>query len=298
MLAHRERRERRWLVLECGDERGERASRARAVAAHARRQRGTRAAPRGPPPRYARRGVDFCADFGQNLIYKIKAIMYKIMNALCVVGEWRTFAMPAVFTSILDASRVWNADTFLFYHTRYDATAMKHPHREGASACAFNSTILAPFTVAKEVPSYSCDKTQKASIQFLQITSCFNHALEHEIVQHRRYNWIIRTRPDYLIYNPLPLPFDENSQILVSYPKPDILFAVPRRLTGVWFSGMSHDCVDDCCLEYTHEMFKSNATKVWEQDGAIVRDVNKLTHKTDGVKFVNGLECNITHVPA
>jgi hypothetical protein len=45
-------------------------------------------------------------------------------------------------------------------------------------------------------------------------------------------------------------------------------------------------------------MFKSNATKVWEQDGAIVRDVNKLTHKTDGVKFVNGLECNITHVPA
>jgi hypothetical protein len=114
---------------------------------------------------------------------------------------------------------------------------MKHPHREGASACAFNSTILAPFTVAKEVPSYSCDKTQKASIQFLQITSCFNHALEHEIVQHRRYNWIIRTRPDYLIYNPLPLPFDENSQILVSSPKPDILFAVPEDLLVCGFRG-------------------------------------------------------------
>jgi hypothetical protein len=71
------------------------------------------------------------------------------MNALCVVGEWRKFAMPAVFTSMLDASRVWNADTFLFYHTRYDVTAMKHPQRlrmaraniHGCSSWVF---ILAP----------------------------------------------------------------------------------------------------------------------------------------------------------
>ena len=42
------------------------------------------------------------------------------MNALCVVGEWRTFAMPAVYNSVVNAARVWDADSFMFYHTRYD----------------------------------------------------------------------------------------------------------------------------------------------------------------------------------
>ena len=46
--------------------------------------------------------------------------------ALCIVGEWRTFGMPAVHEGVELARHVWQADVFMFYHTRYDAVAMAH----------------------------------------------------------------------------------------------------------------------------------------------------------------------------
>ena len=237
------------------------------------------------------------------------------MNALCVVGEWRTFAMPAVYNSVVNAARVWDADSFMFYHTRYDASQNTHPHRENATACAFDGTLLASFIVAKEMPLTDCSNVMKASIQFIQINTCFEYALAYEKRQQKQYKWLIRTRPDYLIYNPQPLPpltrrvnkwrpwraSKAEAKALggsqAKHPKPDMIFAIPRTKLGEWFSGMPKQCIDACCLEYTHKMFTSHAYNNWMQDGAIARGPGSLTYRTAHVKMVSGLTCNITSTP-
>ena len=234
------------------------------------------------------------------------------MNALCVVGEWRTFAMPAVHLSIVKAAKVWNADAFMFYHTRYDGKAMAHGHRDNAEACAFNSSLLTIFKTAEEVAPPCPNKEWKASVQFRQISACFSHAMRTG----QSYRWFIRSRPDYLIHNPKPLPTDA-TRILVGYPKPDMLFAIPSQRINAWFHGMPNSCQPGCCIEYIHRMFKlappaprrdaaasagrDNKTVVrWLQDGAIVRGTHRLAWKTmwrPDADTISRLTCNITGHP-
>lgn len=217
------------------------------------------------------------------------------MNALCIVGEWRTFAMPAVHASILEASQAWNADVFMFYHTRYDSVAMSHKHRENASSCAFNSYLLSAFKVARATPLPCPKKEWKASVQFKQISACFRHAMRSGT----NYRWLIRSRPDYLIHDPQPLPAETN-RIIVGYPKPDMLFAVPTRRISAWFDGMTNTCHPGCCIEYIHKIFTSKSRTIWRQHGAIARGVHRLTYRMDwtpDADTISGLECNITSRP-
>ena len=218
------------------------------------------------------------------------------MNALCVVGEWRTFAMPAVYTSIVQASKVWRADAFMFYHTRYDAEAMSHPHRNNASACEFKPSLLKLFMYTKEVAPPCTEKNFKASIQFFQISACFKHVMQTAQKINKRYDWFVRSRPDYLIYDPKPLP-SITDKILAGYPKPDMLFAIPRKLISMWFHGMSSECISACCIEYSHRIFTAKAYSIWNQDGSIVRGINRTTFETNKTKIVHGLNCNITSFP-
>lgn len=217
------------------------------------------------------------------------------MNALCVVGEWRTFAMPAVHLSIVKAAKVWNADAFMFYHTRYDGKAMAHSHRDNASACAFNSSLRAIFKTAKEVAPLCPNKEWKASVQFRQISACFSHAMRTG----QSYRWFIRSRPDYLIHNPKPLP-TVATRILVGYPKPDMLFAIPSQRINAWFHGMPNSCQPGCCIEYIHRMFKLKTLVRWTQDGAIVRGTHRFAYKTmwrPDADTISRLTCNITGHP-
>lgn len=218
------------------------------------------------------------------------------MNALCVVGEWRTFGMPGVYESIAHASQVWQADAYMFYHTRYDAKAMSHPHRDNASACVFDASLLKMFMSVEEVRSPCVDKNFKASIQFLQISKCFNHAIKAAEKSNKRYKWFIRSRPDYIIYHPKILPFETNN-IIAGYPKPDMLFAIPKKKLGFWFNGMSSQCISACCIEYVHKIFTRKKYKEWNQDGAIVRGINRIAFQTKNTRIVRGLICNITSTP-
>ena len=220
----------------------------------------------------------------------------EIMNALCIVGEWRTFAMPAVHTSVVQASKVWHADAFLFYHTRYNAKAMSHPHRDNASGCAFDSSLLRHFTEAIELSPPCPNEDMKASTQFLQISKCFHHATRAAQKKKKSYEWFIRSRPDYLIYDPKPLPF-YTRRILMGYPKPDMLFAIPKTRLGVWFGGMPSICIAACCMEYVHRMFTTETHVVWQQDGAVVRGINRPAFETKNARVVRGMTCDITSYP-
>ena len=76
--------------------------------------------------------------------------------ALCIVGEWRTFGMPAVHEGVELARHVWQADVFMFYHTRYDAVAMAHKRRQNAVACAEETQLLQNYTHVEHLPYDGC----------------------------------------------------------------------------------------------------------------------------------------------
>ena len=76
--------------------------------------------------------------------------------AVCIVGEWRTFSMPAVHNGIEQARRIWNADVFMFYHLRYDARAMAHPNRQNASACAEDLRLTKDYAHVEHLPYNAC----------------------------------------------------------------------------------------------------------------------------------------------
>ena len=218
--------------------------------------------------------------------------------ALCVVGEWRTFGMSALHAGVRQVADVWDADLFLFYHTRYNASEMTHPHRENAQACAFSDKVVQSLnsTLVQLLPPLPC--SFKAVIQFQQISACFRAAQSYEMEHGLRYHTYVRTRPDYLLVNPRPLP--RTAHVYAVRPKPDMAFVVPRALLHTWYEGMDTACVpyggNECCIEYVHRMFAS--TKVWTQEGGIVRNRNSITYSTIRERPLNSrLRCNITGVP-
>ena len=112
--------------------------------------------------------------------------------ALCISGELRSFAMPLVHNTIKRAADAWRADTFMVYHTDYDARAMTHPHRMGAQSCIYNEStlhyalhVLNPVATSRFNRKGVCSSERrgefaKASIQFAQIAQCFELARRHE----------------------------------------------------------------------------------------------------------------------
>ena len=123
--------------------------------------------------------------------------------------------------------------------------------------------------------------------------------LERTILEaQENYHTYVRTRPDYLLVNPRPLP--RTAHVYAVRPKPDMAFVVPRALLHTWYEGMDTACVpyggNECCIEYVHRMFAS--TKVWTQEGGIVRNRNSITYSTIRERPLNSrLRCNITGVP-
>ena len=158
--------------------------------------------------------------------------------------------MPFVHTNLLRTTRAWQADTFFVYHTNYDAEAMAHPHRGGAVACAYNQTAIQLFE-PKAVQVWQpieCDS--KASIQYQQISRCFQMAKEHG-----EYDLYVRLRPDYaVIQHPVPLPAvpSTDPRPFCSAGKPDFAFVLTPVGLGAWEANaprLSH-CNGDCCLDY------------------------------------------------
>lgn len=189
--------------------------------------------------------------------------------ALCIVGEWRTFGMPAVHEGVELARHVWQADVFMFYHTRYDAVAMAHKHRQNAEACAEETHLLQNYTHVEHLPYDGCKS--KATVQHRQINRCFRHVMEHERRNGVRYDYFIRSRPDYIVWNPEPMQ-PKLTQMLAVRPKPDMLFTIPRAKLHEWLTGINEkECLnvvrrpEHCCLEYTHGMLKPTNHRMWRQ---------------------------------
>ena len=54
-----------------------------------------------------------------------------------------------------------------------------------------------------------------------------SRVMEHERRNGIRYDYFIRSRPDYIVWNPEPMQ-PKLTQMLAVQPKPDMLFVIPR----------------------------------------------------------------------
>jgi len=223
--------------------------------------------------------------------------------ALCIVGEWRTFGMPAVHEGVELARHVWQADVFMFYHTRYDAVAMAHKHRQNAEACAEETHLLQNYTHVEHLPYDGCKS--KATVQHRQINRCFRHVMEHERRNGVRYDYFIRSRPDYIVWNPEPMQ-PKLTQMLAVRPKPDMLFTIPRVKLHEWLTGINEtECLnvvrrpEHCCLEYMHGMLKPTNHRTWRQQGAVARGWEHMEYASVERPRIppSLLHCNITGRP-
>jgi len=224
--------------------------------------------------------------------------------ALCIVGEWRTFGMPTVHEGVELARHVWQADVFMFYHTRYDAVAMAHKNRQNAIACAEETQLLENYAHVEHLPYDGCKS--KATVQHRQINRCFRHVLEHERRNGVRYDYFIRSRPDYIVWNPEPMQ-PKLTQMLAVRPKPDMLFTIPRVKLHEWLTGINEtECLnvvrrpEHCCLEYMHGMLKPTNHRTWRQQGAVARGWEHMEYASvDPRPHIprSLLHCNITGRP-
>ena len=104
-----------------------------------------------------------------------------------------------------------------------------------------------------------------------------NRVMEHERRNGIRYDYFIRSRPDYIVWNPEPMQ-PKLTQMLAVRPKPDMLFTIPRAKLHEWLTGINEtECLnvvrrpEHCCLEYTHGMLKPTNHRTWRQQGALAR---------------------------
>jgi len=240
--------------------------------------------------------------------------------AVCILGELRTFGMPAVHESILQAVHAWNADVFFHYHTRYDPVAMAGAHRGGAVACEENLTAIHGFSPKSTRQIPEIDKCSgKAAVQFVQLDNCFRDAEDHARKAGKQYDVFVKLRPDFLIMHPVPLPtFTEPTDLNLygSHDKSDLAFVMTKdgldRFRSQTNAQSLRQCLSikpvvlNCCWEYVLEMFKKPLLKQWDIPGGLVRN-NMTLEKSWGVnptklmKQLNGdgtLSCRVVGTPA
>lgn len=206
--------------------------------------------------------------------------------AVCIVGEWRSFGMPAVHTSILQAVRSWKADAFFHYHTRYNKKTTAHPDKGGAVACEENRSIIDAFGFKRIVllPKVNgCGN--RAAIQFIQVDNCFRDAEDFAQREGYSYDIFVRLRPDFLIVNSVRLPhFQSNDRILLygshhdGHGSADLAFAITTRGLNMLRAGKDAESFRNCTTKKrtmgAMDMFRMCGS--WDIPGGLVRNKYSL----------------------
>lgn len=206
--------------------------------------------------------------------------------AVCIVGEWRSFGMPAVHTSILQAVSSWKADAFLHYHARYNKKATARPDKGGAVACEENRSIIDAFGFKRTVilpEVQGCEK--RAAIQFIQVDNCFRDAEDFAQREGYSYDIFVRLRPDFLIVNPVRLPqFQSNDRTLLygshhdGHGPADLAFAITTHGLEILRAGEDAESFRNCTTKKRTlgimDMFKTCGS--WDIPGGLVRNKYSL----------------------
>ena len=126
---------------------------------------------------------------------------------MCIVGGLRTFVMPAVHLSLARIAREWKADVFAHVHDFSDFRADPIQYVErGNRTCGRDPLphLLEMSPVHVEINSRVTECPNTAAVQYSQIRECIRTALAH-----RRYELLLRVRPDYYFapsFDPASLP--------------------------------------------------------------------------------------------
>ena len=132
-----------------------------------------------------------------------------------------------------------------------------------------------------------------------------SRVMEHERRNGIRYDYFIRSRPDYIVWNPEPMQ-PKLTQMLAVRPKPDMLFTIPQAKLHEWLTGINEkECLnvvrrpEHCCLEYTHGMLKPTNHRTWRQQGALARGWEHMEYASVERPRIppSLLHCNITGRP-
>lgn len=138
--------------------------------------------------------------------------------AVCITGELRTFAMPIVHLSLLNAVRAWKAHAYFNYHTHFEyARSVSAKH---ASACRSNQTaidLFAPKFVRKfdpAVPDHGCTWSNAGGMwkQLFGILQCFSDADRYARAHDFSYRHYVRLRPDFAFLETPEFPVVRFSQ--------------------------------------------------------------------------------------
>jgi len=149
-----------------------------------------------PPPPYPRAEAPATLDNGDASI------------AFCIVGELRTFGIPAVHLGFRDVVEAWRAHAYLAFHTRFDPDNLCMPAKQTVN-CEVNDTaigLLRPKSV-RYLYFPECAKSPGAGYsQFYGTDLCFRDAERYAQAHSFRYRVFVRVRPDLAFLEVPPVP--------------------------------------------------------------------------------------------
>jgi len=222
--------------------------------------------------------------------------------AICVVGDLRTFGMPAIRQNMLLLKKRLDADVFFDVKERVSDTMNTSQYFvksfKGGRKCTYTThdllKMIVPFRPKNVVISNSTLCTSTESSQYEMIHRCFTKAMMFS------YKYFIRLRPDFYISssNTFTIHDFECRSCSIMGANADILFVMNRDSIQKFLSHtdlLYPTCGGGCCLDYHPKLFVSQ--KYMRVDGGIVRDsisIRGTTNKNRILKNVSNalFTCN------
>lgn len=239
--------------------------------------------------------------------------------AVCIVGQLRTFSMPAVHLSLLDAVHSWGADVYFAISGGFNARRMERA-RKPATSCAENASAIAlfkPVRVRRFRTPRRCLHAGAAYKQTAATLTCFLDAERHALRKGFAYEHFVRLRPDLLFLQTPTLPVaargDDRVHVLRSHR--DFAFFMNRRGLRAFRDKTPKEfrlegCARGGSMEFSHPALKSHAVP-WPTVSGLVRGTRHVVmrdagmHPSPHLNFTGGDDARwrcrvlaaVTHVP-
>ena len=211
---------------------------------------------------------------------------------ICIVGDLRTFGMPAIRQGIFSLQQTLNADVFfdVKYRDNDFMNTSQYRVREFTSGkkCIYTHEnileMVKPFR-AKDIMLSNmtwCSGTE--SSQYEMLHRCFTKAMSFS------YQYFIRVRPDFYISPSTQLRSNnfKCAKCTIMSTNSDIFFVMNRFNMKQFLSHtdlLYPSCGGGCCLDYHPKLF--NNIKQLKVDGGLVRDsilIRGTTNKVNVIK--------------
>lgn len=239
---------------------------------------------RSPPPPWLPPLAPASSPAGPNVANGNPPVATTDAVAVCIVGQLRTFGMPAVHLSLLRVVQSWGAHAYFFVSTGFNARSMEQK-KKPASACAHNATaveLFQPLIFRLWRAPVRCKNAGSAFKQAESTHQCFLAAQRYAFHHGFEYGYYVRLRPDLLFLSvpprPVAPPSDNRTRVHRSHR--DFAFYMTRAGLRAFREQMPSTLSQKGCsrrgsFEFGHPSLKPHGVS-WPTQSGLVREAGYL----------------------